>query len=108
MNRLLNFYLTGSNDREKAIKDLCRKRSDRSNECYKAMVKLAAVVVGLPFFFKLARTAWCAVWSSLLYTWNVARGFQDDTAERPLISGTRLYFHQLVADAKNDFRSNAL
>ena len=48
-----------------------------------ATIKLAAVVLGVPFFNKVNRLAWCAVWRSLLHTWNVARGFAADTKERP-------------------------
>jgi hypothetical protein len=50
------------------------------------------VVVGAPFFFKAGRMAWCAAWASLLYTWNVARGFTRDSLERPLLLPTSLLF----------------
>jgi hypothetical protein len=67
------------------------------------MVKLAAVVLGIPFFFKAARIAWCTVWSSLLHTWNVARGFSDDTIERLPFTTAKLYF-----DQQNDLHIQAL
>jgi len=48
-----------------------------------AILKLAAVVLGVPFPDKTNRLAWCRRWSSLLLTWRVARGFVADTERRP-------------------------
>jgi hypothetical protein len=51
------------------------------------------VVLGVPFFIKAARMAWCSTWASLLHTWNVARGFTADTRVRtPLSSSKDLSF----------------
>jgi len=57
-----------------------------------AILKLAAVVLGVPFPDKTKRLAWCRKWSSLLLTWRVARGFVADTELRPpKVQDHRLY-----------------
>jgi len=54
-----------------------------SDPTYEAILKLASVVLGLPFADRTKRLAWCRRWSSLLLTWAVARGFAADTRLRP-------------------------
>jgi hypothetical protein len=81
-----------------ALQGLWQKQGSKAphDDGYKAIARLAALVVGPPFFFKAARMAWCAAWSSLLHTWSVARGFAEDNLERaPPLPADKLCFDAL-------------
>ena len=68
-----------------------------SDPCCAAIIKLAAVVLGLPFPDKVNRLSWCTRWGSLLLTWGVARGFAADTGMRPpRVQNTQLHLKSAI------------